>query len=137
MKNAPDPIVHKFWATDRILIRIISSLPRTPRPFLRESSLPYDRVLADLAICNTFIYSCTIQLHRIFASRDESRFKMLLAASDIVAVAQGLHKTPEIYWPTGIMVSDFFRRFGLLTQFLPRHGYRWVGEVLVRFFTAK
>jgi hypothetical protein len=137
IEDAPLKITHKFQATDRILTKMISSFPRTPRSFLREINLPHNLVVSDLAICSMSLYLCTIQLHGSTAAHDEdSRSKMLSAASDIVAVAQGLHKIPEIYWPMGITVGVIYFKFSTVSLTW-RFGCRWAGEMLAKFSTGK
>jgi hypothetical protein len=125
IESAPSDYSFRFRSGDRTLNRFLISMPRTPRTYLPESALPYDRVLADLAACNTSLSCCIIHYHGYFASSsDESRSKMLSAASVVVAVAQGLEKTPEIYWELGMMVRVILLQIDPTVNF---HAYEQIG----------
>jgi hypothetical protein len=50
---------------------------------------------------------------------------MLSAASNIVAVAQGLQKTPEIYWELGMMVRVILLPIGQIVNFHAHEQLGW------------
>jgi hypothetical protein len=105
LKHASAAFDSKFLAIDRILTRFMTSFPKSARASLRESTFPFDRVLADtVAVLNTVARASMMQLQSV-SRFEESRSKMFNAAHEIVAIAEGLEKTHEIWWQVPMTVG--------------------------------